>query len=69
MQIYIVRTRAENYEIPIILGYYTTEQAANVRLMQLAQAAEEEGDSYPLDVTDLVIETVTLDEDVTPPWM
>ena len=68
MQIYIVRIEVD-YEVPVIMGYYTSQQAASARIDQLAIEAGAEEDDYPLDVDTLVIEEVTLDEDITPPWM
>ena len=68
MQIYIVRTEVD-YEVPSLLGYYTTRQAAEERIEDLQVEANDEGDSYPLNLDDVIIEEVTLDEAITPPWM
>ena len=68
MQIYIVQTQVD-YEVPNVMGYYTTLEAAEARINALAIEAGAEGDDYPLDVDTLVIEEVTLDADITPPWM
>ena len=68
MQIYIVRTEVD-YEVPSLLGYYTQRSYAEERIRLLCREAEDEGDSYPLDVSTLIIEEVTLDADITPPWM
>jgi len=68
MQIYIVRTEVD-YEVPVVMGYYSTHEAASARIDQLMVEAGAEGDDYPLDVDTLVIEEVTLDADMTPAWM
>jgi hypothetical protein len=68
MQIYIVRTEVD-YEVPVVMGYYSTQEAASARTAQLAIEAWAEGDDYPLDVDTLVIEEVTLDADMTPVWL
>lgn len=68
MQIYIVRTDVD-YEVPNVLGYYTQRSYADERIRLLCNQAEEEGDEYPLDVNTLIIEEVTLNEDITPSWM
>ena len=68
MQIYIVRTEVD-YEVPIIMGYYSTREAAESRIGVLVDASKEEGDAYPLDVDTLVIEEVTLDQDMAESWM
>jgi len=68
MQIYIVRTEVD-YEVPIIMGYYSTREAASARIDQLMVEAGAEGDDYPLDVDTLVIEEATLDTDMAPSWM
>ena len=68
MQIYIVRTE-EDYAAPVVMGYYSTQEAASARIDQLAVEAGIEGDDYPLDVDTLVIEEVTLDQDMAPAWL
>jgi hypothetical protein len=68
MQIYIVRTEVD-YEVPVVMGYYSTQEAASARIDQLMVEAGAEGDDYPLDVDTLVIEEVTLNEDMAPAWM
>ena len=68
MQIYIVRTEVD-YEVPVVMGYYSTQEAASARIDQLMVEAGAEGDDYPLDVDTLVIEEVTLDADMAPSWM
>ena len=68
MQIYIVQTQVD-YEVPNVMGYYTTLEAAQARIDQLAIEAGAEGDSYPLDVDTLVIEEATLNADIAPAWM
>ena len=68
MQIYIVRTEVD-YEVPVVMGYYSTHEAASARIDQLAVEAGIEGDHYPLDVDTLVIEEVTLNRDINPSWL
>jgi len=68
MKIYVLRTEVE-YEVPNVLGYYSNKEALNARIQELEQQALAEGDSYPLDLSTVIVEEVTLDEAITPAWM
>jgi len=61
MQIYIVRTDID-YQVPNICGYCTQRETAEQRrLSMLTDGAVDEEEN-------LIVEEVTLDQDITQPW-
>ena len=63
MAVYLVRTDID-YEIPVIWGYYSTRKAAEDR--RLVVSAREDV-SY--NEADIIVEEITIDEDVQPVWL
>lgn len=64
MKIYIVRTG--HFWLPVVLGYYSTRSAAQARLDGIVADAAAEEEEYPLYADSLIIEEVTVDQDINP---